>query len=301
MHDQTLLARQLEYFEVLYQKRSYSDAARAIPITHQGLRKAIDKLEADLDVTLFRQEESSSGLIPTPSADILYEYTLDWTADIKRLHDDLDRLKSQDVQTVSICSALGTLATLGYRVVSDFNAQHESLKLDFIDYSDEWVDQCLLEEEFSIGIVRAPFDGGLVTTPLKSVKSGMWVSRENPLAKRPYLTLSDLEGQNITIPEPHYKAHAFYRDEFRKRHIHPKSIMNCTDLYWSYTFAHEGLGLGMCDAEDTKLLSAYDDVVLLPLLDGFVQRIGIAYRRGHELTSQERIVHDFIIECCAGK
>ena len=296
VHDQSLFARQLEYFEVLYRMRSYSKAARAIPITYQGLRKAISKLEADLDVELFEAQESAYDLVPTPYGDLLYKTSMAWSKDMKNLYATIEQMKAEEVATVSLCSAIGSLATIGYHLIADFNAEHEALRIDSIDYSDEWVDLALINEEFGLGIVASPFDDELEVKPLKSIGCAMYVPRNHPLAAKTSLKIADLEGQNITLPEPHFKSHAFYRDKLKELNVHPRSILYCSDLLWSFEFAREGRGLGMCVEKGFGFPLEREEVALIPLEDGYTRTIGIAYRRGHLLTETERIVYDYIVE-----
>ena len=67
-------SEQLKYFELTYQERNYSAAARMVPVSPQGLTKAIRALEKELGVTLF--EPDSNGMPqPTPYAQELYEFT----------------------------------------------------------------------------------------------------------------------------------------------------------------------------------------------------------------------------------
>ena len=55
--------------------RSYVDAARAIPMSYQGLRKSIDSLELALKMLLFSKLADGS-LISTEQTDLLYERTI---------------------------------------------------------------------------------------------------------------------------------------------------------------------------------------------------------------------------------
>lgn len=68
--------------------RSYVDAARAIPMSYQGLRKSIDSLELALKMLLFSKLADGS-LISTKQADLLYERTICWYEDVHSLSLDI--------------------------------------------------------------------------------------------------------------------------------------------------------------------------------------------------------------------
>lgn len=301
MDNQILLARQLEYFKTLYRVRNYAAAARAIPITYQGLRKAIAKLEGNLGINLFEEAGEGSTLTPTQYGDLLYQTAMKWSQDIKDLRHTIDLMSRDERSRVSLCTVVGSMGILGYHLVSDFNHDHTSLQIDAFEYSDEWVDQALLSEEFGLGIVASPFEEGLFVHKLASIGCSVWVPRTHPLASRQSLTLADFDGQSITLPEPHFKSHAFYRERFRELGVQPSSIMHCSDMYWSYMFALEGRGLGLYIDAIESLMAPNNQTVLLPLEDGYVRTLGIAYRCGHVLSPQENVVFNYFVQSAETK
>lgn len=302
MKNQSLFARQLEYFECLYREKNYSAAARKIPITYQGLRKAMAKLEGELEVPLFIANDEDQTLDSTPFADALYDEVIKWSQDIKNLEGNFEQMRSGTVTVISLCAAMGALAFLGYDLVSEFEDRFPQYSLRVYEYADDYVDHALVSEEFGIGLTAGPFNEELSTKPLGSQMSAAWVNRDNPLSEKPVLHMRDLDGQTIVLPEPHYKQHVYFAERFREEGIVPKRTFECSDMLWSYSYAIQNRGIGICVAGSMAIPvpKDYGEVVQLPIVDGFTCEFGISMRRGHVLTEGERGIVDFFVSRCGG-
>lgn len=59
---------QIDYFLKAYRERSYTAAAKLVPMSAQGLTKAIHSLEGELGVPLF-ENDANGRIKPTPYAE----------------------------------------------------------------------------------------------------------------------------------------------------------------------------------------------------------------------------------------
>ncbi len=292
-----LLSRQLEYFVATYQARNIARAAQAIPITYQGLKKALNNLERDLSVKLFETSENGT-LTPTAEADLIYDFALQQMNEAKRV-EALIRHESAPVRTVRLCAAIGVVAYLGYDLMGEFNDVHPDCRLDVTEVYDTAVDGLVASGEFSLGIAVFPFPDGLSFQPLASNGCIAWVSLDNPLSRKDSLRIEDLDGQCVMIPNRQIKANQFFRDTFKQKGIVPKHIATCPDPFASYLFAKENQGIGIGVDDSPAYGSADDRVKQLPVEDGYLYEFAIAHRRTHTLTADEIAVSEYLKERAA--
>lgn len=294
MRNQTLMSRQLEYFFTLYRIKDYSTAASAIPISYQGLRKSISKLEAEMGATLFVNGDDGA-LEPTSAADALYEHTLKWSEDIDNLERAIHAQGKSGVRSLHICATIGVLNTLGYQLFFEFDDMNPNIRLNITELTDVGTDESLLRGEFGIGFTASPFDEDLVTTPLFSQPSAVWVNKNHPLATKSSLTLRDLEDENIMMPNVQFKTTRYMLSLLNERGIHLASKRYNSDPTWSLAFASADKGIGLTPGNVYGFSKHPDDVVLLPLVDGYTRTMGLSHRRGHILSADERVFCDFVV------
>lgn len=147
--------------------RSYVDAARAIPMSYQGLRKSIDSLELALKMLLFSKLADGS-LISTKQADLLYERTICWYEDVHSL--SLDIAASLGGRTpVDLVLSTGTFGLFGEGSLEKFESCQQALCPNCYEYPDFVVDRLLSSGEFSLAVSVAPFDPAFETTVLAEI------------------------------------------------------------------------------------------------------------------------------------
>lgn len=167
---------QLSYFTVLYANRSFALAAKRIPITAQGLIRAIRRLETELDVPLFDIDDAGVPH-PTPYADILNKYLRRWNRDWLSLQEQFARLKAQAIQEVRLGASMGVLGIFGSGFIEGFERAHPGITLNLKEFDDESLDKGLRNEFYDMAITLHPFDETLVTTELFSTAIGFWVPK----------------------------------------------------------------------------------------------------------------------------
>lgn len=293
MRNQTLMSRQLEYFCTLYRLKNYQAAAKAIPITYQGLKKSISKLETELNAALFASDKEDK-LTPTLAADLLYEQAIQWTEDINRLEDSIQSRTANSIRTLSVCAARGAMNTLSYEMFFDFDELNPDIRLDINELSDVCADESLLHGEFGIGFTASPFEENLVTIPLVSQSCAAWVHKDHPLALRQSISLSDLDGENVMMPSVQYKETHYILSALNERGIHLAAKRFNSDPSWSMAYAAQNRGIGLTPANVYGFASSTSDAVLISIIDGYNRTTGISHRRGHILSADERKLWNYI-------
>lgn len=296
MIDRSFTVRQWEYFVAVYRARSYAAAAKGIPISYQGLRKALSKLEAGLGRPLFVSD--GGRLEPTPSADLVYDLALKWMHDMEKLEQAFESSQGRAEKTViGICASQGALTLLGFDLIARFSERHPDLMLSVNEFSDKEADDLLEKGEYSLGVTVSPFSDRLVSEPIARAEPYAFVNRSNPLSKKDHLALADFDGECVMVSSENNKSFDFYRDAFEKCGVHPSSVIPCSGINWSYNHALRNQGIGTAHGMQVfEDLLQDDEVVFMPVRGGYVYEIAVSYRRGHVPTKREKMVIEFLRE-----
>lgn len=167
--------------------RSYVDAARAIPMSYQGLRKSIDSFELALKMPLFSKSTDGS-LAPTKQADLLYERTIDWYEGAHSLSSDIAVTLGGRIP-VGLALATGTFGLFGEGLQEEFESCQQAFCLNCYEYSDFVVDRLLSSGEFNLAVTVAPFDPAFDTIALAEIPFVAWVNRQHELVKGKLLAI----------------------------------------------------------------------------------------------------------------
>lgn len=286
---------QLSYFTVLYTNRSFTLAARRIPITAQGLARAIRRLEAELDVQLFDTDDAGMPS-PTPYADILYKYLQRWNRDWLSLQEQIARIKAQAVQEVRLGASMGVLGIFGSEFFEGFERAHPDVTLNLKEFDDESLDKGLRNEFYDMAITLHPFDEKLVTTELFSTEIAFWVPKGGQLAGRQSLSVADLAGQTLSWPPKSYKIYGTLTRFCREEGVQLGHIYESEQMFTIFNFVQEGRGLGFTlpQIAEIPVFSQVDTVTCVPSSD-ITLRCGISYQPSHALTPSERHFYDYTV------
>ncbi|MGV8084058.1 MAG: LysR substrate-binding domain-containing protein [Coriobacteriia bacterium] len=291
---------QFEYFVVLYNTRSYSAAAKRIPMTPQGLMKAVKHIECDLGVRLFSQGDGGL-LTPTSYADKLYEYLQIWGKDWIALKEAFDRIRAQETNEIRLVASMGILGLLGPEFFDQFKESHPEISVSYEERDDVGTDEELLHESRDLAITLYPFDQRFVTTELFACPIAFWVNKDDPLSAKGRLPVDELEGKKLAWPSKGYKINSTLKEFCERRNVSLGDIYESEQMFVIFDFVQSGKGLGFTLPQIARLpvFSDNRDVVCV-LSEDIVLRCGISYLRSHVLTPSERIFLSYCVRFTSG-
>ncbi len=274
-----------EYFEQTYRLRSFAKAARAIPISPQGLTKAIRSLESELGARLF--DDSDRIQTPTAYGEIFHRYACRAIAAQQELGMEIREEKRRcSTTTIHVCSSTGILGAMG-EAITDFESEHPETVIVLEDYPDYMCEDHLRTGECSLALTLCPYDPDFITVELYADTHYLWVNRDNALSEKDEASLPDLDGQTLISVGPEFK----WYDEIDKRcdraHVHCAARKTSSEMSLIQHQVHNGKGVGLTVLHQAKLFAFDEQVVALPFPD-LPWRFGLSHLKTHVLTSQER-------------
>ncbi len=284
------------YFASTFETLSYSAAARQIPISVPGLTKAIRRLESQLGVTLFIQE-NSGALTPTIYAQKLYNFVQEWDASITKLENTFEGIKSQANHEIRVGFCNGTLELLGTDFLYGFERSYPGIGLVYNEYLDYRCDQALAEQECDVAFCLKPYEKDFITTELFCGTVEFWVNRKNPLSKKEILQFKDFDNQPLAMPGHGFKCYDILLEKCAQESITPGPIYSTIEIFRNFEYALHNQGLGYTNGH-IKGLTIFnqnkDDIVCLPV-EGWSWSFGFSHLPDHRLSEDEQLFYDYTI------
>ncbi|WP_033124379.1 LysR family transcriptional regulator [Eubacterium sp. ER2] len=238
--------QQMRYVLAAAEKKSFSAAAKALFLSQPSLSQQILHLEKELGVPLFVRHSKSVTLT---------EAGEQFVSSARRILNEVDQL-SENMKKYSVLEAgtlrVGMLWIAGYlrlpRVITDYHRLFPGIRYQLhVEGSNTllaMLDSRQINAAFVIGSdtlsAREEYD-------CHKLMDDYYVAvmyREHPLAGRPLLSISDLDGKDILMPA---KESSFRRDieqVFSDHHIAPNVICETSQSDIVMQLASQNLAVG---------------------------------------------------------
>lgn len=189
--------RELSVFVKVYETKSISQAARDLYLSPQGCSRIIQRLEAELEVSLFGRHHF--GLKPTPQADILYQQASTVIEILDGMKGAIAQAKAEK-RTFSVASTLGISEYLSPSFFRDFSAEHPRDSLRLLESSDAVAKKRLYAHEVEVAILGGPVDlADFYAIPFSRHRPCLVIHESNPLARRNAIAYEDLSDQPLAM------------------------------------------------------------------------------------------------------
>lgn len=256
--------RALRYFSAAHECGSLTGAARHCHVSQPSISAAIDQLESQLGVSLFRRHRH--GVSATAEGDRLYPLA-------RQLLDDAGAIRQlftahalqRQVLTVSVLSSID-MRRVG-TLIKDLLDQHPEIELRLIS-DDEGSDlrltsnHCLRKGETFVPLWN---DGYVAAVP-----------RRHPLRLQRKIRLVEL----LDYPLIERLSCEFHSQMMTLISRHPNDVRIVAKVQseeWALALVASGLGVALVPVSSVP---DSDDVATCELLDGVISRqVGFAYRR----------------------
>lgn len=270
---------QLDYFLKAYEQRSYSAAAKLVPMSAQGLTKAVHSLEGELGAPLF-VNDANGKIKPTPYAEEFRVFCEEVGASHARLKASFARLSGQAHRTIRLAAAIGSFGLLGIDLITSFKKEHPNVDVECDELPDIRVEKTMQDGHSTLGITVLPCGDEFETVELASCERYVWVAADDPLTRKGTVGVADLAGRHVALVGAHFKNYGLLLEALEHEGVKPADITTSSEMIWLHQFAK---GHGCVSFTAQSVLPLFKDdasVVALPFRD-MPYRVGISWLRTH--------------------
>ena len=279
----------LRYFELAYMEGNFSAAARRVPVSPQGLTKAIHTLEKDLGVPLFNIDEATGTPVPTDYAHELFQYAQVFDSNTHLLQSTFDSIRGGQRSTIRLACSLGVLGAFGPEFLERFGQLHPNIDFDYWEASDALVARALQKGECGLALLVGQVPQGVRASELYRCRQYFWVGEGSPLAGRESLCLPDIAGCDVAIPGSGFDCYRRLMEGAEQVGARLGHVYQMSEIFQLYEFAASGRGVGFSVEHLVNLpIFARDRRAVPVVLEGAQWRFSIACLDTHALDDAEQ-------------
>ena len=257
----------LECFIKVYEEQNITKASQQLFVTQQGLSGIIKSLEAELGLPLFFRK--NNGLKPTQYGIAFYQYAIHISKDIKNARIELNKIKEMSQNVLHIGISNGVFPSMKIDLpITEFQKSYPDIHISISIEADFPCEEKLLSGELDCAFLAGKFDNPkLSTTPLYQEPLYAWIHKSHPLARKKYITLSDIIGEPLILVDGQYNYHAVLTSWCRSRQITPNIRYMSHDPMTIYYLAAINQGIALHPLYWQTMLKPKEELVDLPLAD----------------------------------
>ena len=285
--------KSLLIFQILFETQSATKTAKALGITQSGVSRSLAALEENLGLALFIRDKNR--LTKTPEAQELYGEVLGLLHNLDEIKHSIVALREFGASRLRIA----TIPGLGFGYVPRIIARILEINTKLNIYCDIMSTPDVLSHvksgQFNMGFVTLPVASSrLQIDTIARTKAVCVLPREHPLTRKKIVTIQDLNGQHLIIPnKPNLAADQLLK-LIDKHHlsIAAKTETNIAGLC---ALVGNNVGIGVINPI-TAADQSSDRFVTRPFAPQIDYSFGLIYAKNWRENKMVSIMHECISE-----
>ena len=287
--------RNLKCFMKVYELGSLHRAAQDLYLSVQAVSRIINKLEEEVEETLFIR--SSSGLVPTPAAHKLKERAEIIIYQYEKIKEDLSHEEHEEVATVKIASTYAVLKYLTVDFIKSYYEAYPNVKLSFVEYPEYPIYEMLDRGQINVAFLPQPIDVKQYDMVYcYTHRYCAVINKQHPLATKKVLEYKDLNGMPLGLKGHEYSIFSGNINRFIKGGLNPTILFETSDDSIIMDAAKKNWCVGIT-ADYLAKEYADDQVTIIPFTDeSYARTIFLAWKKGQKLSNREEQFVQFVLE-----
>lgn len=259
-----MLQTSLRRFQEVVRCGSIRAAADRLFVTPSALSRELQKLEEELGVSLF--ERRSRGMALTAEGKVYLNHVRDVLNGEARMRSELDALQNLHRGQVQLLTVEGYASDYLAPAVAQFQQRYPHIRFSLrITHAAAVV----------AGIASGEADIGLIFnfTPHEEMRSVLHLNvpllavmaPEHPLARRKSLSLEQLSGHRIALPDNSFGVRRMIDLQCNLSKVHLTPVLEANSLAVLRSFARNGGGVTLLSQMSVRSELKHDELVAVPL------------------------------------
>lgn len=278
------------YLSTVERCRSVPRAAKELGITPQGLARAVRRLEEELGCPLYTGALGTSDL--TEQGRCVLEHGQAVLAEEHSMRHALDAINAHTANIIRLGCSTGLLGYLGEGAFEGFNREGGCQVFVSEELPDSECEARLSQGEYDYALLVNPPDPSFAAIPIVEDYQFIWASRDDALAAKSELDLTDLDGRTVYTLNDDYRNTGALLQLCAEVGARPRFRFT-SEMMRVYECARAGMGLGLTCRNHVEATAESQKTVGLPL-KALPWGFSLCYRRGHVATADEARFMDYM-------
>ena len=226
--------KQLQYFVEYCKDRNFSQAARRLYITPQGLNKAVHQLEDEIQIPLLVPFSNRKEL--TVYGEYLLKHGSDIINQVNVMLADLERMyhSMQQEICVNLSNTIRSIVPVPLQI--EFAEAFPNIQINTKKYHDMEAEQKMISGELDVAMLAGPLDAHIFrSVRLFEVPFTLIMHKSHRLASKKYLTLGELQHESIIMTNEKYKSYHNFQSVCKKHNLtfdNTHYVDDALDIYY---------------------------------------------------------------------
>lgn len=274
---------------------SFSRSAKELFISQPTLSQQVLSLEEQLGVKLFLRHPRGVSL--TDAGEEFVTYARRIMADVQGLTDSMHSYASKSKGKVRV-GVLWVFADLGIaELLSDFQSKYPQFDMQFSVNGSVRLLNMLNDRDtdaiFYIGTELERHKADMLTIKLFESEMSVALPVGHPLTAKKELLFSDLDGQNVILPEKESTIYAIVKGHLSTCGAIPKVVGRSSQTSVSLACAANGIGIAFISSSIANI-RADENVVVRPILPAIKRAVYYSVLESSLAIPAVRILTDYI-------
>lgn len=258
--------KDLQYFKVVCQRKSITQAAHSLYLTPQGLSKIIKNIEVELGSKLLVR--TGAGVQLTESGRFLYEHLGDFLESYQFICSEIRCIEQSQSHEIDLLSAYGILRLVTPECIAQFREQYPDIQVDYREYPDYEVQRRFLEGNGNVAFTVGDCDKKyLNATFMERFEIKLLVNRQHPLSNKEAVTIEDLRGELLYIESSEFQIHHLITKKCREAGFEPRIAFETSGFSLCYKMVGKNKGISVTPDFIFEDMTN-ENLVAIPFSDG---------------------------------
>lgn len=287
--------REMRYFIELARTKNMTRAAQNLYISQPALHKALRKVEAELDTTLFYRQ--GNEFLPTDTGTILLEKAQSVLGLVAQMEDSIAATKNLKLGKVHI----GFPSVVGSMYLPDlfiqFQQTYPGISLHTTEAGGATLANMVTEGEIDMAIIMRPvYSDALNEIPIIKNQMVACVNKCHPWASRDYVTIRDFKDVPFVSFDENFNINTQLKERFKAENLHPNFAMTGSSSQFLYKYATHSNNILILPIPMIELYCNDDPIKMIPFSPTFPWELCLIFRKNAFLSTASKALINFIQE-----
>lgn len=272
-------------FQIVYEEKNLSAAAKKLFLTPQGLGKIIRNLEEECGATFFIR--TKEGFVATESGRLFYKKIIDINKSLNDLMIEVEHLEKKE-KRFKVGFASGTIRSIDIAKLEEFMEQHKEIERSWTECENSLVKNQILNGDISFGFtIGKPQEKNLKSVLIDSKEVVLYVYKGHEFWDRDSIDLQEIRNEKIISMN---EKHHIYNDLIDACNLYdfiPNIVALVTEGESIYRLIKNRIGIGI----SPKFYPDTDEIRAIKINGGYTWDIYGVYR---EDTADKEIADELI-------